>query len=454
MNEAVSRKNRRILLWIYGAALLYFVVKQLYYAVYVGGFPDQRAQLTYIIEMCRNPSLIPDFASIPIYWATRWEGLMEFMAPIEGAVNYLGHPSLYYLLMAMTGPVRFLSDGTVCVDYMRLCAANTLLVSAGAVIAFRLGYRYLKSRSPFVHALFAAAIVTLPELGYVGASANNDNLAFLAFAVFFTGVLRYHEGKEDLKTYLLIGFGFLLGSFAKLTTALIMLIMLIVILIMSIIRTKSLKLIANRYFLITLPCYLLFLAYEIIIHRRYGSWQPSLAVIAPEYFRTTYFYVAPENRTPMTVWQFVRFFLGGIGYSWSSLYGHKEAVNSIMDNGAYGVIYWIPVFTTLAAAAWQAVRKKADWVIPVVLAFLGTMAYHFWNGWSGYLKNGYLGGTQARYYLSLIIPFALAMCEALPPLFRTERAKKIGKVLAVVLILCWLAGDAPRLALFFGFPEY
>ena len=50
MSETTSRKTRRILVWIYGAALLYFVLKQLYYAVYVGGFPDQRVHLSYIIE--------------------------------------------------------------------------------------------------------------------------------------------------------------------------------------------------------------------------------------------------------------------------------------------------------------------------------------------------------------------------------------------------------------------
>ena len=455
MSEAVSRRNRRILLGIYGIALLYLVLKQLYYAVYVGNGPDQQAHDSYIIAMCRNPSLLPDFASMPLYRIMRWEGLTEFLVQSEGAVNYLGHPPLYYLLMSFLAPVRFLEDGYVAVDYLRVCLCNILLVFAGTVLAFRLGYRRLKSRSPFVHMLFAGAVVTLPELGYVGAFSSNDNLVFFAFTVFFTGVLRYNEDKTDLKTYLLIGIGFLLGSFSKLTAALILLIMLITILVMSIIREKNLKLITNKSFLLTLPCYLLFLAYEILIYRKYGTWQPGLAQLAPEYFRTTTFYVAPENRVSMSVFQYLGRFLEGIGHSWSRLYGNKETVNEIMDNGVAGIIYWIPVFTALAAAAVQAVRRKADrYTIPTVVAFLGTLAYHFYSGWSGFLKNGYLGGIQARYYLALIVSFAFIMCETLPPLFRTEKAKTAGKILAVILMLCWLAGDAPRLAILFGFPVY
>ena len=454
MSETVSRRNRRILLGIYAVALLYVVIKQLYLAVYVGGFPDQRAHNGYIVEMARNPSLLPDFASIPVY-LIRWEKLTEFMILNKGEINYLGHPSLYYLLMAATGAVRFLPDGVITVDYMRICWANILLTGTGLALSFRMAYRYLKSRSPFVHALFAGALAALPELAYVGVSANNDNLAFLAFTIFFTGILRYSEDKADLKTYLLIGIGFLLGSFSKLTTALIMLVMLVVILIMSIIRTKSLKLIANRYFLMTLPCYLLLLVYELAIHSRYGGWHPTLALIAPEYYKTTAFYVAPENREVLSIFGYARHFLGAIGHSWSSLYGHNQQVNKIMDNGMTGLVYWIPVAVTLIAAAVQAVRRKADrYTVPVVLSFLGTLAYHFYSGWTGYLQSGYTGGVQGRYYLPLMVPFALVTCTVLPPLFRTERAKRVGRILAVLLLACWLLGDVPRLVFSFGFPEY
>ncbi len=457
MSETTSRKTRRILVWIYGAALLYFVLKQLYYAVYVGGFPDQQVHLSYIIEMCRKPSLLPDFANMPVWYCARWDGLTEYMYRVEGAVNYLGHPPLYYLIVALTGPVRFLEDGGLALDYLRVSLVSIAMTSCGAVLAFRLGYKYLKSRSPFIHALFAAAVATLPELGYVGGGASNDNLAFLAFAIFFTGVMRYsREDKPDLKTYLLIGTGFLLGSFSKMTMAMIMLVMLVVILVMSVIRTKRFGLIANKWFLATLPCYLLFLAYEIAVYRRYGGFQPSLAAIAPEFYKTSVFYVAPENRVPMTFLQYLVRFAGGIGHSWSSVYNDPGTDFSLrMHNGAFGVVYWIPAAAALAAAAVQLIRRKADrYTIPAVAAFLGTMAYHIVSGWSGFLKSGYAGGAQARYYLPLIIPFAFIMCEFLPPLFRTEKAKKAGAVLAVLLILCQVAGDVPRVLLYIGFPEF
>jgi hypothetical protein len=445
-----ARKTGQALLFLYGAALLYFILKQVYFALAVGGFPDQTAQVSYLIEMCRQPRLVPDFAALPMYPVLTQENLVWTMRASATAVNYLGHPPLYYLLLSLTAPVRFLEDGTVAVDMLKLYLANTVLTSAAALLAFRLGYRALKGRSPFLHLLFAFAVVTLPELGYVGVSVNNDNLAFFAFALFFTGVMRYNEDKLDLPTYLLIGLGFMLGALSKLTAALIMLIMLVTILVMSVIRTKSLKLILNKYFLMTLPCYLLFLAYEIAVHRRYGSWQPGLAQIAPEYYLTTSFYVAPENRVPMTFLQFVRSFLGGIGHTWSSFYGHNQPVNEIMDNRLFGLVYWIPVAAAMLAALLQLIRRKADrYTIPAVLAFLGTLAYHLYSNWSGFLKNGYAGGSQARYYLFLIIPFALAFTQSIPEP-KTQKAKVLTAAFALLLTALWLLGDAPRLLLTCG----
>ena len=447
-----ARKKRTVLLCLYGAALVYFILKMAYFAFFAGGFPDQTAQVSYLIEMCRGPQLLPDFAKLPLYSIVGRTGMTRQMIADPTSVNYLGHPPLYYLLLSLTGPVRFLADGTAEVDFLKLYISNILLTAAGAVLAFRLGYRRLQDRQPLIHLLFAMAIATLPELGYVGPSINNDNLAFFAFALFFTGVLRYDEGKQDLRTYLLIGIGFLLGSFSKLTTALVMLIMLVVILVMSVIRTKSLKLIANRYFLATLPCYLLFLTYEILVYRRYGGWQPGLALVAPDYFRTSVFYVAPENRAPLTVGQYAGKFLGGIGYTWGSLYGHNGSINDRMNNGVAGLVYWIPAGASVCAAVIQAVRKKADrYTIPAVLAFLGTLAYHFWTGWSGFLKNGYTGGAQARYYLPLVIPFALIFCEQFFPDPKTKKARIITVAIAVLLVILWLAGDAPRLVPALGF---
>ena len=447
-----ARKTRRRLLCIYGAALLYFVLKLLYYALCVGGTPDEGSHLAYLAEITKHPALLPDFASMPMYRTLSETAAQQVLAPVEGSVNYLGHPPLYYLLLALADAVSFRPDGTILVEIFRLRLINILMASAAAVLAFRAGYRKLRERPPACHLLFAAAVVTLPELGYIASGVTNDNLAFLAFALFFTGVIRYDEGKADLKTYALIGIGFLLGSFSKLTAALIMLVMLAVILVISVLRTKSLKLILNRNFLLTLPCYLLFLVYELLIRSRYGAWQPSLSVLAPDFYATTVFYVAPENRVPLTFFQYLVKFLGGIGHSWSSAYSDPgSAVSAAMHNGLFGVVYWIPVAAAFIAAGFQAVRKKADaFTIPSVLAFFGTLAYHILTGWFGFQRSGYTGGAQARYYLFLMIPFALAFALGIPEP-KTGKAKAVTTALAIILSILWLLGDAPRLLVAAGF---
>ena len=448
----LSRKNRRILLWIYGMALLYFVLKQVYFAVVVEGFPDQIAQLSYVANMARFPSLVPDFASMPYYHGAVKVGAATVLKPYASQINYLLHPSPYYLLMALIGDVHPLEDGLVSLNVMLLRTWNIVLSASALALAFYLGFTRLKKQPPLIHALYAFGIATLPMLSYIGASVNSDNLAFLALVVFFAGLLRYKEGREDLKTYLLIGVGFLVGSMSKLTTALICALILFAVLVMSIIRTKSLKLILNRNFLITLPCYLLFLAYELIVRKRFGAWQPSLYNIDPEYFYRTIFYVKPENRIPMNLYQYFRHFVGGVGYTWSSLYSHNREVTAIMNNYHWGLIYWVPVGLMFFAALRQCVRRTFDRLtLPVAFSFAGTLAYHFYSNWKGYPVSGYLGGVQARYYLPMIIPIVYIMCDQIPPLF--ERRKKLGAVLGVLLLLGWLAGDALRLLFLYGFPD-
>ena len=447
-----TREKRLILLWIYGLVLLYYVLKQVYYAVWIGGFPDQLAHLTYLSYLSNHPTLFPDFRNIPYGTIAGEQDGLVLLSLTPWTVNNMVHPPLYYLILNLFAGVRQMGDGTYGLDIMRLRVLNIILSSATAVLAFRLGYTRLKKNRPLHHLVYAMAIATLPMFSYVGASVNNDNLACLAMVIFFTGLLRYSEGKEDLKTYLLVGIGFLLGSFSKLTTALLFLIMLGVTFVMSVIRTKSLKLILNRYFLLTLPCYLLFLIYEIHVKRTCGAWQPSLLDLNPDYYYTTIFYVRPEDRVPMTLLQYVRQFVEGIGYSWSSLYCHNAEVTRIMKNLAWGVIYWIPVAASVFAAVRGLVRRTGDRLaLPVVLGFLGTLGYHFYSNWKGYAVSGYLGALQARYYLGMIIPFTFLMCSRVFPLF--EDRKVLNRIIIGILIAGWIAGDAIRLVIFYGFPS-
>lgn len=448
-----DRKARRILLWIYGIALAYYVTKLIYFALVIGGFPDEQVHISYIADMVRNPRLIPDFRNMHPWHVIAEDGFRVVMTPNPKAVNYLGHPPLYYLLMTLTGGVRMLPDGTAEADLLRLRAVNILLSSATVILACRLGFTRLRNRSPLAHGVYAAAVVTLPLFGYVGAGVNNDNLAYLAMAVFFTGLLRYQEDRTDLKTYLMIGIGFMTGGLAKLTTALIMGIMLAVILLMSVFRTRSLKLILNRNFALTLPCYLVFLAYEICIRKDYGIWQPTLSTLAYDYFVKTVFYVPEAERLPWGLPQYAAHFLLGFGYSWSSLYGHQESVNAVMHNGVFGLVYWVPVGTAVFLGIRQLIRREFDRLtLPALCGFFGTLLYHFYNGWSNFRRYGYTGGNQARYYLGMMMIFAFLMCRDLPPLFSAEpRSRRILRGLAVLLILSWLAGDYFRLLMTFGF---
>ena len=439
-------RRKRVLLWIYGAALLYFVLKQWCCLAFLKGFSDQGSHLSYLLYIARYPTLLPDFRSMTLYNpAGTLDGLTRYEI-YTGTISNMTHPPLYYLLMAFLSGIRLLPDGSAALDLTRLRVINMALSAGTVTLSFYLGYTRIRSRSPLVHALYAFAIVTLPMLAYLGASVNNDNLAFPALVIFFAGLLRYEEDKLDWRTYTLIGLGFLIGGMTKLTTALMCLLMLFAVLVLDVIRTKSLRLILNRAFLIALPCFLLFLAYEIWVRRTYGSWQPTIYNLDPEYFYRTEFYTPPEQRLPLTFMSYARRFTEGMGHTWSSLYGETTALNEKMHNGLFGIVYWVPVGLTVFAAVRGIVKKTGDRLaLPVAVGFLGAMAYHFYSNWNGYPVSGYLGGCQARYYLAMIVPLACIMCTRIPPLF--EKRRNLGRVLAVLLIIAWIAGDGLRLLL-------
>lgn len=450
---ASPRKAGRSLLWIYGAALLYFVLKQSLCYVFLKPFADQGNHLSYVVYMARFPSLLPDFRSMTLYIPDGMQGGFTIYKVYEGTISNMTHPPLYYQLMAFLGGVRSLPDGTCAVDLVRLRVMNMALADSAVILAFCLGYSRIRNRSPLVHALYAFAIVTLPMIAYVSASVNNDNLAFLALVVFVAGLLRYEEDRIDWQTYTLIGLGFLTGSLTKLTTALMCLLMLGTVLVLDIIRTRTLRLIRNKAFLIVLPCILVFLAYEIWVRRTYGSWQPSLYNLDPDYFYHTEFYTPPEERLPLTFLQYVRRFTEGMGHSWSSLYGETPTLNEKMHNGVFGAVYWVPVALTVFASVRDLVKKTGDRLaVPVSVGFLGAMAYHFYSNWTGYPISGYLGGCQARYYLAMIVPLAYVTCTRIPPLF--ERRKILGRVLAVLLIAAWIAGDGLKLLVNVAIPGF
>ena len=442
-----ARKARRNILWVYGTALLYFILKQCCCLFLLDGFADQGNHLSYMLYLAHQPSLLPDFRAVPMYITTGTLDGLTVYAPVEGTLNNMTHPPLYYLLMAFFGGIRLLPGGGGALDLMRLRVMNMILSASAVALAFHLGCTRIRSRSPLTHALYAFAVATLPMLAYLGTSINNDNLALLALVIFFAGLLRYEEDQLDWKTYTLIGLGFLTGGMAKLTTALMCLLMLGTVLVLDIIRTKSLRLILNRWFLIALPFFVLFLVYEIHIRRTYGSWQPSTYNLNPEYFYRTEFYTPPEKRLPLTFLQYFRRFAEGMGHTWSSMYGENPTFNEAMHNGVFGVVYWIPVALTVLAAVRDLVKRTGDRLaLPVAAGFLGAMAYHLYSNWTGYPISGYLGGCQARYYLAMIVPLAYIMCtriSALPGLRRIPAVP--ARIAALLLLAAWFAGDGVRL---------
>lgn len=139
-------------------------------------FPSQIDELPHfsvIRAQYEHPTLFPDWSR---YRLLRQEDLTQWSA----TANYINHPSLYYLMLA---PLMSLSG-----DPMLLRVANAILSACALIIMFVAVRRRFTSDvvSPPLFAIFAASF---PKAAVVGGMVNNDNLALVAGAALFGGML-------------------------------------------------------------------------------------------------------------------------------------------------------------------------------------------------------------------------------------------------------------------------
>lgn len=424
MMEKNNRNTRGMLtecklFFIYGLVFLFFIFKMFYYLEEVWYVPDEEAHVSYIAYLEENPGkIIPRFEDMKLYGGGfGMDGLYWYYD--EGKICYLGHPPLYYKMMQMVGTtVRGETpDGQerIFVDLYRFKLANILLTGISMLLILYVGYTRIGSwtKSGFYHGLYAVAASSVPMLALCGSGITNDNLANLGVVLFLLGVLRYYEEKIGYVTYLLAAAGFFLSIMSKLTIGELLVVMLAVILAADWMRHKSPRLILNRYFLASLPVYILAAVYFLIIYTRYGNIQPGLDIIAPEQMTI----VDEAERLSMSFGQYLRYFITQFGYTWSGIYNGRFYEFKILHPGAAKPFFYLiyGLFVMAAVSLVKLFQKKKNTYgmvyISAAAAFSITLITQFFNAYNSYLTRGYEGGYQARYYLCIIPFFALAAGE-------------------------------------------
>lgn len=189
--------------------LVYLATALILAFTWPGGGIDETAHLSFIMAESANPQLFPRYEALPMLA----EGSL---ATFGDGVNYLNHPSFYYLLLSLFVVPELAPETQMLV--FRL--VNMAISAAAVVLLFALSARlFTRYREHFV---FAAVIVLTPKVGGTSGLISNDNLALLASALTFLGFVALHRREATARTATLLGAGFALAALSKLTAGLML----------------------------------------------------------------------------------------------------------------------------------------------------------------------------------------------------------------------------------------
>lgn len=419
-----KRSRAKWVLAIYAFAFLFFVFKMLFYSQYVARFPDEIQHISYIAYLEETHALVPDFRSMTVL--VQDSGLVKpdtdlHLANLETLgrdftfgteTNYLGHPPLYYQVMRLSRAVEVQGDHIV-VHILRLRLFTIAFSALAMLLILYIGYTRI-GRNPYLHALYTAAVVSVPMLAYECAGVNNDSMALFGLSVFLLGLLRYSEKRRNTGTYLLIGAGVFVSFLSKLTAGMIVLIAYVLYFLFLCVREKNARLIFSRKFLAALPLYLAVAAYHLAVYVQLGSILPTYRNIDPQGFYHSIFYVPAAQRTHMgfaeyTAYYFKKFFGSWTGIGSYIVSGRAGGVFSVNRIAVFSL--WVLPLALLLLIGRRGKHASGLFaLLAVYFGLAGTAVIQWLRAYHEYADvSGYLGGFQSRYYLCGIAALALAV---------------------------------------------
>ena len=342
---------------------------------------------------------------------------------------------MYYHLMRLSGGVQ-IRDGQLFINLTQLRDFSQQIACVGLILAFYLGLTRIQK--PVFHLLYGAIIVSIPMFSYTCAGVNNDTLAFLGTTIVLIALMRFCEEKRNVYTYLLLSIGIFTAIMAKLTSGLIVSIACLIFLMGWIIRNRSLSILLTPCFVITLPVYFVIVVYFLDLLSTYGTVQPSLGVLDPEAFYSSGFYVPVDERSYMTLEQYISYYWSHFGETWTGIASHV----SLLRSGKIYGINRIGLFLVLVLPVLSFWGQKNTTQYAAQCIYIGTlfaMVYQFYKACTAYYHvSGYMGAYQSRYYLCALPAMAYLICILLDE--RIEYVNtymgRYGKRAGIISSLC------------------
>jgi len=413
--QKLGIKDNIAIICIYSAIFLFVVTKILIYINYVQGFPDELVHVSYIAYLEDTNKIIPQFSEMTLLHSSDTNP-----TSFADATNYLGHPPLYYHILRLSNGVTIEGD-SVYINIINLRIASCIISLSAIILAFYIGYSRIK-KYPILHLLYALILTSIPMFSYMLGAINNDTLSFLGATIFFLGALRFCEKKRDYKTFLLISLGICITLLSKVTAGLILILASIIFILVTMIKEKSLTILFNKNFFITLPIYILTVAYYIAIYLQVGGFQPSLASLNPKQFYESGFYVDISERVIMDFSEYLNYYWEAFFQTWTSWASHTSLLKDTsffsIEHIALLSILWLPALLLL-----KIVRKNnnaSHLLMSTYFSVLIVMIMQFVNARNSFLTNGYTGGYQSRYYFCIMVMFALSIVLIVQAFYKSD----------------------------------
>ncbi len=443
-----NKLNKIKLFSIRAIYVLFFIYTILQSVVYANTLrctaPDEIAHTSYVAYLYDTKKIIPNFEDMhmlnnsPIKWS------FDCYAYRKDLVNYLCHPPLYYHIMRLAGGISHADNHDFfIVNFSRLRYFSIGIMATGLFAMLYIGYSRIDKKHPIAHLLYSAIVCSVPMLAYEGGAVTNDNLTLLTVALGLLGYFRFIEEKRNFTTYLLIALGISASLLTKMTAAILLVIMGAILLLYTMIKEHSIKKSLNKYFLLSIPIYLITLVYFGIMYSKYGTITPSLELICTkEYFESTYFFTPARQRVNYSLSEYLRYYFENFFLSFCSCYGGEFYYKlSVFSKAALviEVLFFLPV-PVLIMGFFKKKIPAITFVICGYLSIIITFLMQLKSAYKSFLGRGYMGGYQARYYIAAVVIFGISAdiiyssIITLPAFTKSKYAKLFKAGLNIVCI--------------------
>lgn len=355
---------------------------------------DELQHLSVVRHQFENPDLFADasrYGMVDAKDVTRWT---------EGR-NYINHPPLYYLLMSL---YMHVSDSPF---VGRLI--NAALAMVALILVIYAGSRLFAR--PLEKAIFAIIAACFPKAALVGAMVNNDNLASIAAAVVFAGLM----GMGGAIWWLALGI--VLAGWTKLT-ALLMLGTVVACHRMYLIlsrqvhaRSRDNAILIIAAMLGALPYIVTFVNHGYLLYVNEAVW-----------------FVPAHQRPSYDFFDYLAYFLQKMVMKWS-------ASELSLPWPIALVTVSIPLLMSVVGLFSRSPASKI--ITPVIWCYLAGLTVmlleHITFGWVAFTKIGDLTIAQTRYYNVVWPGFALAGTVGVMMIARLSRLLTVPVLIFYIL---------------------